>query len=125
MHLAFGSNIINCCTRIHVDDLAGRPLPELADRLAKHASRSKYLMDVKPTETYVVIPNHLVDRLRRIADGLNIDHVRTVRALHVGLETDFPIDGDWLAETLADGDVFGLPLQMFYRLADFSLGIYK
>ena len=49
--------------RIHIQDLAGSPLTEVSERLSKLAARARYLKDVKVTETYLVIPMHLVDRL--------------------------------------------------------------
>merc|ERR1719188_1590643 len=49
--------------RIHIQDLAGSPLTEVSERLSKLAARARYLKDVKVTETYLVIPMHLVDQL--------------------------------------------------------------
>ena len=44
--------------------MAGSPLPEVSGRLLKLASRARYLKDVKVTETYLVIPMHLTERLQ-------------------------------------------------------------
>ena len=44
--------------------MAGSPLSEVSGRLLKLASRARYLKDVKVTETYLVIPMHLADRLQ-------------------------------------------------------------
>ena len=128
--------------------MAGNPLAEVSDRLLKLASRARYLKDVKVTETYLVIPMHLIDRLqteskvkynkkannRKVTEknsfshrqqDLHIEHVRSVFP-HVGLDSDLPIDADWLAEVLSgELGIASLPIEFMRRFTYFGLGIYR
>merc|ERR1719471_1540290 len=111
--------------RIHAQDMAGSPLPEVSERLLKLASRARYLKEVKMIETYLVLPMHLVDRLQTEIKDLHIEHVRSVFP-HVGLDSDLPIDLNWLAEALSgEYGIASLPLELMKRLTYFGLGIYR
>lgn len=112
---------VDCTFRIHTLDLSGLDLAEVSDRLVKLASRAKYLSDVKQTETFLVLPLHLRDRLN---SNLSLDLVRTL-APHIGLEADLPIDGDWIAEAVAEYGIVQLPFELLRRITYFGLGIYR
>ena len=56
---------------------------------------------------------------------LHIQHVRSVFP-HVGLDSDLPIDLNWLAEALSgEYGIASLPLELMKRLTYFGLGIYR
>jgi len=91
----------------------------------KLASRARYLKDVKVTETYLVIPMHLIDRLQTESKDLHIQLVRSVFP-HVGLDSDLPIGADWLAEALSgEYGIASLPMEFMRRFTYFGLGIYR
>ena len=56
---------------------------------------------------------------------LHIEHVRSVFP-HVGLDSELPIDSDWLAEVLSgEYGIASLPIEFMRRFSYFGLGVYR
>ena len=54
-----------------------------------------------------------------------MNHVRTMFP-HVGLDSDLPINADWLAGALSgEYGIASLPVELMGRLTYFGLGIYR